>query len=702
MKITYPHTPQVDVIEVYHGTAVADPYRWLENPTSADTQAWVAAQNQLTRAFIDSVPQRPAIHQRLTELWNYPRQFAPQRYGDWLFFYHNDGLQNQAVLYRAHSLDEAPQIALDPNTLAEDGTAAVTSQAVTQDGRFLAYGVSYGGSDQQEIYVRDLESNQELPDRLRHCRFASIAWVYDAAGAPLGFYYNRDPERDPARPDAPPQDNKLYWHTLGTPQEQDQLIYARPDAPELKFPPMMSEDGRYLILYVWHAAISRNRLYYRVEETPGSAGAFVRLIDEPDAAYHFIGNVGDTFYIQTDWQAPNGRIMAIDLAQPQREQWREIVPEQPDVLVSASMAGGKLAVVTMHNATHRLSLYELDGRLAAQPSLPEMGAISGLWGKAGSSDLFFKFETYLEPGSIYRYDIPTAQLTAVWQTPLAYDPSRYETRQVFYPSKDGTAVSMFLVHQKGLRLDGSHPVLLYGYGGYSISHLPTFAPQQLYWVEQGGVFVDVNLRGGSEYGESWHRAGMLANKQNVFDDFIAAAEWLIANGYTQPERLAIMGRSNGGLLTAAVMLQRPDLFGAVLAIVPVTDMLRFHKFTAGRYWTAEYGNAEENADHFRFLYAYSPLHNVRQGTRYPATLITTADGDDRVVPLHAYKFAAALQTAVATVPNAAPILLRVDMKSGHGLGKPTYKWLDEWADIFAFLQATLQREHAISSGQTGH
>lgn len=686
-NLRYPPSPLGDVVDHYHGTAVPDPYRWLEDPHAPETTAWVAAQNEITRAFIDAVPQRAAIHQRLTELWNYPKRFAPQRKGSWFFYTYNDGLQNQAVLYRSHSLQEEPEVALDPNTLTEDGTAAVTSQAITQDGNLLAYGVSFGGSDRQEVRIRDLERGADLAEVLHHCRFASIAWHYDDEGTPLGFFYNRDPERDPEQPARPPQNNMLCWHALGTPQEQDAVVYARPDAPDLKFPPRITEDGRFLVLYVWHAAISRNRLYYR---EVASQGDFIRLIDEPDAYYNFIGNVGDTFYVQTDWQAPNGRILAIDLAQPERSQWREILPEQKEILVSADMAGGKLFVVTMHNATHRLHLYNLDGAHHAKIPLTSMGAVTDSWARGKSDDLYFKFETFLSAGSVFRYHVPTGRLEVVWETAVPFAASGYETRQVFYSSKDGTQVSMFVIHKKGLPLNGRNRVLMYGYGGYNNSHLPNYAPQQIQWIESGGVFVDVNLRGGGEYGEEWHQAGMLQRKQNVFDDFIAAAEWLIAHGYTQPDRLAIMGRSNGGLLTAAVMLQRPDLFGAVLSIVPVTDMLRFHRFTAGRYWTAEYGNAEEDPEHFRFLMAYSPLHNIQAGVAYPATLVTTADGDDRVVPLHSYKFTAALQTAVAAASGPThPILLRVDTKSGHGLGKPTHKWLDEWADIFAFLQATL-------------
>lgn len=693
---TYPTARRADVVDQYHGTAVPDPYRWLEDPFTPETQAWIAAENEITRQFIDGVPQRPAIQQRLTELWNYPKYFVPMRKGEWFFYFKNDGLQNQAVLYRAAALHGEAVIALDPNTLTEDGTAAITSLAMSDDGRQLAYGVSFGGSDRQEIRVRDLETGLDYAEALAHCRFAGIAWQHDAAGRPLGFFYNRDPEPDPDDPTAPPLHNKVYWHKPGTPQAADVLIYERPDAPTLKFSPEISEDGRFLILYVWHAAIARNRLYYRALDS--GRGEFARLIDEADAYYNFIGSVGDTFYVQTDWQAPNGRLVAIDLHQPQRDNWREILPETDDILVSVNIINSKLVAVYMHNACHQINLYDLDGRPAGEVDLPPLSAITGQWGQQSAPDYFFKVESYLDPGTIFHYHLDGQALTVVWETAVSFLRSEYETRQVFFPSHDGTAVSMFLTHKKGASLNGQNPTLLYGYGGFNVNHNPAFAAHAIYWIESGGIYADVNLRGGGEYGEAWHQAGMLANKQNVFDDFIAAATWLVESGHTHPQKLAVIGRSNGGLLTAVAMLQRPDLFGAVLSIVPVTDMLRFHKFTAGRYWTDEYGNAEESPEHFRFLRAYSPLHNVKEGVAYPPILLTTADGDDRVVPMHAMKLTAALQTAVSqtavaqSTPDANPILIRIDTKSGHGLGKPTSKWIDEWADIFAFLQATVKRD----------
>lgn len=690
-SITYPTAHRVDIVDDYHGTAVPDPYRWLENPDTPETQAWITAQNQITRQFIDAVPQRSMIQQRLTELWNYPKYFAPMRKGKWLFYYKNDGLQNQAVLYRTTDLHDPAVVALDPNELTKDGTAAITSLAISNDGTQLAYGVSFGGSDRQEIHIRNLETGVNYPEVLHHCRFASIAWKQDETGQASGFFYNRDPQPDPANPTAPPLHNKVFWHQPGTPQTEDTLIYERPDAPVLKFPPQISEDGRFLIFHVWHAAISRNRLYYR--DLTGS-DQFIHLIDEADAYYNFIGNVGDTFYIQTDWHAPNGRLIAIDLTRPQRNNWHEVLPETADVLVSVNLVNGQLAAVTMHHACHQIKLYELDGSPTGDIELPPLSTVTGLWGEQNSPDYFFKVESYLDAGTVFHYRLDTQELQPVWQTTTAsFQRSEYETSQVFFPSKDGTQVSMFLTHKKGLSRNNNNPVLLYGYGGYNINHTPTFAAHAIYWIESGGIFADVNLRGGGEYGEAWHQAGMLAHKQNVFDDFIAAAAWLSEVGYTRPEKLAIIGRSNGGLLTSAVMIQRPDLFGAVLSVVPVTDMLRFHKFTAGRYWTDEYGNAEEYPEHFRFMIAYSPLHNVRTGVIYPPILLTTADGDDRVVPMHAMKFTATLQAAASHITdNVNPILIRVDTKSGHGLGKPTSKWINEWADIYAFLQVTIQNK----------
>lgn len=676
----YPPARRDDVVDNFHGTAVPDPYRWLEAPESADTQAWVAAQNNLTRAFLDQLPQRADWQRRLTELWNYPRYSVPQRKGNRYFFYKNDGLQNQAVLYRQEQLGSESVELLDPNQLSPDGTVAITSQAFSEDGRRFAYGLSSSGSDRQIVRVRDVDTAEDFAEELRWCRFAGIAWHHNGAG----FFYNRDPEPGTVPPEDEYRYNRLYWHELGTPQSADRLVYERPDAPDLAFPPMITDDGRYLVLHPWHAAINKNRLYVRAVDGDGD---FIRLVDEPDAYYHLVGNNGRTFYVQTDWQAPNGRIVAIHLDNPAHEKWQTLIPEGPDPVDFALIANEQLVIVTLHNACHRVTLYDLDGRPTGDIPLPAPGTITALSGRPQDSELFFSFESFLYPNVVLRYDFATGALTRLREPAIAFNPDDYQTTQVFYPSKDGAPVSLFISHKKGIRLDGRNPTLLYGYGGFNVSQTPVFSVSQLAWLERGGVFALANLRGGSEYGEAWHEAGMLGNKQNVFDDFIAAAEWLIDAGYTRPAHLGIMGRSNGGLLVAACMLQRPDLFGAVACIVPVTDMLRYHLFTAGRYWVAEYGDPADPT-HFPFLYAYSPLHNVRPGIVYPSTLITTAETDDRVVPMHAKKFAATLQAANPDSPN--PVLIRVETGAGHGLGKPTAKLIAEQSDIYAFLSAILE------------
>jgi prolyl oligopeptidase len=679
-KYTYPTARLDDVVENYHGTPVADPYRWLEDATSPQTQAWREAQHRLTQAFLQAIPARAWIRARLTALWDYPRISVPIKAGSRYFYTRNDGLQNQDVLCMQQGLSAEPMVVLNPNHFSEDGTVALVNQSYSRDGTLLAYGLSRHGSDWQEVRVRQIDAGQDDAEVLQWCKFTRIAWTHDNAGFFYGGY---------AIAGAPPSDehslvNRLYWHTLGTAQANDQLVYERPDRPELHFNPLITEDGGYLVLYVWHGAIPQNRVYYRAVH---SDGLFIRLLDEADAHYAFLGNAGRVFYFLTNLDAPHGRIIAIDLDHPAREHWQEIIPPQADIIDFAMLVGDHLAVVSMHDAQHRLRLYTRDGAFVHAIEFPISGSIVGLSGKCDDPEMFVAVQSFLHPTTIFRYDVTTGALTPFHKPALAFDASQYETRQVFSTSTDGTRVPMFLTHKKGLQRDARHPTLLYGYGGFAVNMTPFFAVSPLVWIEQGGIFAVANLRGGSEYGEAWHRAGMLGNKQQVFDDFIAAAEWLIREGYTSSDRLAIIGRSNGGLLVAACMLQRPDLFGAVVCGVPVTDMLRYHRFTAGRYWIPEYGNAEANPEHFRFLYAYSPLHNVTGGVAYPPTLITTADTDDRVVPSHALKFAAALQAADA---GQHPILLRVDVKAGHGLGKPTAKLLEEQADIHAFLSHMLR------------
>lgn len=680
-RFQYPPAPRSGVVDDYHGRAVPDPYRWLEDAESPETQAWTQAQNELTRQFVDELPPRAQFIERLTALWNYPRLSAPVTRHGRAFFQKNDGLQNQPVLYWQEG-EAPPQPLLDPNTLSEDGTIALIGQSYTKDGRYLAYTLSQSGSDWQTIKVRQVDSGQDTGDEIAWCKFTNAAWLPDGSG----FYYARYPAPD-EMPDALPSTHqRVYFHKMGTAQSADALIYARPDAPELGFNPEVTDDGRYLVLHVWDGTDPRNRFYYRDLH---SGGEFVRLIEQMEAKYIFIANDGPLFYFETDYEAPNGRVIAINIEKPARSHWQEIILESEEVIEFSRMVHDQFVLDRLHHASHRLYLFQKDGTAVGEIPLPTPGSIIELTGRREDKELFFQFQSFLYPPTIFRYDFITGQVTAVYQPTLQFDPSLYETRQVFYESKDGTAVPMFITHKKELALDGNNPTLLYGYGGFNINLPPLFGPTRLAWLEWGGVYAQANMRGGAEYGESWHQAGMLQNKQNVFDDFMAAAEWLIAEGYTSPRRLAIEGRSNGGLLVAACMIQRPDLFGAVHCGVPVIDMLRYHRFTAGRYWTSEYGNAEEDPAHFQFLFAYSPLHNIKSGVSYPPLIITTADTDDRVVPMHAKKFAAALQAADA---GAHPLLLRVDMKAGHGLGKPTAKLIEEAADIYSFLWTMLLQE----------
>jgi prolyl oligopeptidase len=671
----YPVARTDDVVENYHGTPVADPYRWLEDTTSPETLAWVTAQQRLTQAFLEEIPGREFIKARLTELWDYRRRSIPIKAGSRYFFTSNDGLQNQDVLCMQQGLDGEPVEILNPNHLSEDGTVALVNQSYSRDGALMAYGLSRHGSDWQEIRVRRIDATADYPEVLQWCKFTRLAWTHDHAG----FFYSgyATPGGGPP-PDHQPM-NRLYWHTLGTRQSDDQLVYEQPDRPELQFNPLITDDGQYLVLHVWHGAIPQNRIYYRAV---AGDRTFIPLLDEADAHYGFLGNAGRTFYFLTDLHAPHGRIIAIDLDHPAPEHWREIVPPQADVIDFARLINDQLVVVSLHNAQHRLTLYTREGVCVRPLTLPMPGTVMGVSGEHDDPEMFIGVQSFLQPTTILRYDFITGELAPFHQSALSFDPSRYETQQVFYPSTDGTPVPMFLTHRKGLVCDGDHPTLLYGYGGFAVSLTPFFAVSALVWLEQGGVLAVANLRGGNEFGEAWHRAGMLSHKQQVFDDLIAAAEWLIRERYTSAGKLAIMGRSNGGLLVAACMLQRPDLFGAVVCGVPVTDMLRYQRFTAGRFWVPEYGDAAADPEHFRFLYAYSPLHNVRRGVTYPPTLITTGDTDDRVVPSHAFKLAAALQAANA---GEHPILLRVDTQAGHGLGKPIAKLIGEQADIIAFL-----------------
>lgn len=682
LTITYPSSPQDDIVEDYHGTAVSDPYRWLEDADAKVTKDWGNAQNRLTHDFLAEMPNRAMIEQRLTSLWNYPKVSVPRKKGGGYYFSKNNGLQNQACLFAQDALDAPAEVILDPNTLSKDGTVALITQSYSKNGRYLAYGLSQSGSDWQNIHIRDLESGQDLNEVIQWTKFTNVAWLPDASG----FFYPRYPAPGEMPEAAPNTHQRVYFHQIGTPQDKDKLIYARPDAPNLGFRPQVSDDGRYLLLTVWDGTDRRNRFYYRAID---DSGDFIRLLDKFDAMYRFLGNDDGLFYFHTDLDAENGRLITIDTAN--NNKLHELIPEQSDPIAHALMVNNQLALVRLHNAHHNLHIHHLDGRYHHPIDFSTIGAISEIEGQRHESELFINFQSFLYPPSILRYDFNEQALSIVHQPKLDFDPTQYETTQHFTTSRDGTQVPVFLTHRRDLTQNGNNPTLLYGYGGFNISLTPAFSPTRLLWIEQGGIYAHVNLRGGSEYGEAWHQGGLLANKQNVFDDFIGAAEWLIANNYTRPAKLAIEGRSNGGLLVATVMLQRPDLFGAVHCGVPVIDMLRYHLFTAGRYWTSEYGNAIENGSEFGFMYQYSPLHNVKDGVVYPPLLITTADTDDRVVPMHAKKFAATVQTAVSTTTIAPnPALIRIETAAGHGLGKPTSKQIEEATDVYSFLLTMLQ------------
>jgi prolyl oligopeptidase len=673
------------VVDDYHGTQVPDPYRWLEDPDSPETRAWIEAENRLTSAYLARIPARDGIEHRLTRLWDYPKFGAPFRKGGRYFFFKNDGLQNQAVLYAQASLTAEPRVLLDPNLLSDDGTVALSTLAVSEDGTLLAYGTSASGSDWEEFRVREVASARDRPDHLRWIKFSGASWTHDGTG----FFYSRYPEpvgADAAR--AVTRFQKLYYHRLGTEQAADVLVYEQPDQPDWGVNGTVTDDGRYLILTVWLGTDRRNRLYWldlRDPRRPQVVGDIVRMLDDFDASYSFVGSDGPVFFVLTDLHAPRKRVVAIDTRRPDRTHWREVIPQGEDVIDAVDIIHERFVVNSLRDAHSRLRLFALDGLLERELDLPTLGTVSTVTGERRDTEMFYAFTSFLYPTTIFRYDFLTA-MPSVFKAPtLDFDASRYETQQVFYRSKDGTRVPMFLTHRRGIPLDGSNPTYLYGYGGFNISLTPSFSVGLLVWLEQGGVYAVPSLRGGGEYGEEWHQAGMHEKKQNVFDDFIGAAEYLIAQGYTSPPKLAIGGGSNGGLLVGVAMTQRPELFAAAVPSVGVFDMLRFHKFTIGWAWVAEYGSADSAAQ-FASLYAYSPLHRLVAGTLYPATFVTTADHDDRVVPGHSFKFAAALQAAQGA---QSPILIEIETKAGHGAGKPTRKVIEEQADRWAFLVKNL-------------
>lgn len=684
-SLSYPKTAKVEQIDDYHGTKVADPYRWLEDDVrqSEKVAAWVKAQNEVTFGFLETIPQRKAIEKRLTELWDFEKFGAFFKAGGRYYYEHNTGLQNQYVLYVMDSLDKEPRVLIDPNKWSDDGTVALDGMSFSDDGRYAAYGIQDGGSDWRTWRVMEIDGGRVLEDELKWLKFTSTSWTKDGKG----FFYSRyDEPKEGAEFQSLNLNQKVFYHQVGTSQASDVLVYCRPDNPEWGFQAEATEDGRYLIVTIWKGTDDKYRIVYKDLTEP--YGMPVELIQDFDNEYTFIGNDGPVLFFKTDLDAPKRRIIAIDVRKPDRAAWKELVPEADDVLTGVSLVGNLFIAEYLKDARSQVKLFAVDGRFVSDLELPGLGSAGGFGGKRTDTETFYSFSSFAVPPSIYRYDLVTHESKLLRRAKVDFDPDSYATEQVFYNSKDGTRIPMFLTCKKGMKRDGSNPTLLYGYGGFNIAMTPRFSISRLAWMEMGGVYAQANLRGGGEYGEAWHQAGTKLNKQNVFDDFIAAAEWLIAERYTRREKLAIQGGSNGGLLVGACMTQRPDLFGACLPAVGVMDMLRFHKFTAGRFWVDDYGSADDPQE-FKALYAYSPYHNLKDGTAYPPTLITTADTDDRVVPGHSFKFAARLQEAQA---GDAPVLIRIETRAGHGSGKPTTMLIEEIADQWAFLVKELGME----------
>ena len=680
-KFNYPTSKQTEDIENLFGIEVKDPYRWLENPDSEDTKAWVTAQNEVTFGYLSQLEIREQLKERITDLWNYEKLGIPFKRGNRYFYFKNDGLQNQSVLDTLKSLDDEPQVLLDPNKLSEDGTVALSGLAISEDGNLMAYGLSTGGSDWIEYKVRNIETSEDLADHLKWIKFSGASWTKDNEG----FFYSRyDEPNEKTLLEDVNYYQKLYYHRLGTEQTEDILVYHRPDEKEWGFSGRVTEDGRYLIISVWRGTDPKNLVFYK--DLQNTDAEVIELISEFEASYSFVDCDNDTFWFRTDLDAPKGKVIAIDLNKTDKNNWQEIIPEAEETLEGVGLLNNQFVTDYLKDARSQIKIFALNGTLTREVELPGIGSVGGFNGKRYETETFYSFTSFTTPATIYRYDMVTGESTVFRQPTVDFNPDDYVTKQVFYTSKDGTNIPMFITHKKGLQLDGNNPTYLYAYGGFNISLTPFFSISNLVWMELGGVYAVPNLRGGGEYGEAWHQAGMKDKKQNVFDDFIAAAQWLIDNNYTSSEQLAIAGGSNGGLLVGACMTQRPELFACCLPAVGVMDMLRFHKFTIGWAWCSEYGSPDNETD-FKTLYAYSPLHNLTSGTKYPATLITTADRDDRVVPAHSFKFAAALQAAHQ---GDNPVLIRIETKAGHGAGKPTTKVIEEIADKWAFLVDNLE------------
>lgn len=672
-NLTYPATKKGEVVDTYFGVEVKDPYRWLENDRSEETEAWIDAQNDLTFGYLDSIPYRDQLEERLTKVWNYEKLGAPFEEGDYIYFAKNDGLQDQYVIYRKKDENATPEVFLDPNKFSEDGTTSLGEMSFSENGKTVAYSISIGGSDWRKVIVMDAETKEIKGDTLVNVKFSGISWKGNE-----GFYYSSYDKPEGSKLSAKTDQHKLYYHQLGTPQSDDKLIFGGTEDQKNRYVSgNVTEDGRYLLISA-SVSTSGNKLF--LKDLKQENAPLITMVDDYKTTSYVIDNVGSKLYIVTNKNAPNKKIVTVDAADPRPENWEDFIPETENVL-SPATAGGYFFAEYMVDAVSKVKQYDQEGKLVREVELPGIGSAGGFGGKKKDSVLYYGFTNYITPGSIYKYKIKEGTTELYYQPTIDFDSEKYESKQVFYTSKDGTKIPMIITHKKGLELDGKNPTILYGYGGFNISLTPSFSVANTVWLEQGGIYAVPNLRGGGEYGRAWHDAGTKMKKQNVFDDFIAAAEYLIGENYTSSEYLAIKGGSNGGLLVGATMTQRPDLMQVALPAVGVLDMLRYHTFTSGAGWAYDYGTSEDSKEMFDYLYGYSPVHNVVEGTEYPATLVTTGDHDDRVVPAHSFKFAAQLQAKQA---GDKPVLIRIETNAGHGAGTPVSVIIDQNADIFAF------------------
>lgn len=671
-RLEYPDTRMDDVVDTYFGVEVADPFRWLEDDNSEETKAWVTAQNEVTFGYLERIPFRRQIHDRLTKVWDHERFGVPFWKNDLYFYFRNDGMQNQSVLYVREGLEGEPRVFIDPNTFSEDGTVSLTGLSLSDDARYMAYGISRGGSDWNELFVREVATGEDLDDHIRWAKFSGIAWKDD------GFYYSRYDTPPPGEElSAPNEHHQLWYHRLGTSQEEDRLVYRNPDHPRRNYSALTTEDERFLVMVEMESSVG-NALWIKDLDRPGAR--FQHLIGDLQHNNRVVDHINGRFLVMTNYQAPLYRLVLVDPARPQPAHWQDVIPEGAHLLRGVSLVGGRIVANYLVDVVSRLYVYDMQGNRLSGIELPGAGSVGGFSGKKDESTAFFAYTSFNYPTTIFKFDMQTGTYEEYFRPAIDFDPEKYESKQVFYTSADGTRVPMFITHKKGLKLDGNNPTLLYGYGGFNVSMTPGFSLARILLLENGGVYAVANIRGGGEFGREWHDAGKQLNKQNGFDDFIAAAEYLIAEGYTSSEKLAIQGGSNGGLLVGAVANQRPDLFAVALPAVGVMDMLRYHLFTIGWAWAGDYGTSEDSV-HFHNLYAYSPLHNIREGVNYPATLVTTADHDDRVVPAHSFKYIAELQRRHAG-PN--PVLIRIETQAGHGAGTSTEKLIEELTDVYAF------------------